>query len=456
MPLARRTFMQGLVSASAMGIGGISCSAPRPVGGGTPPSPSPQGSAIEHIVVLTMENRSFDHFLGWLPNAEGWLTKDPGLTYTNSSGQSYPPQNLAGDYTGCGHPVPDNSYGTPNQTAYDGGKMDGFLRVSGNDIYSIGYYLGAEMPFVEALAQAYTVCDHWFAPILAETFPNRMFLWAAQTDRLTNSLSLSSLPTIFDRLSSAGVSHHYYFNNVPFLGLWGLKYLTSTSLFSAFLNAASSGKLPSVSFVDPRFTELDDGLGNDDHPHSDIRNGDAFLSKVFHAVATGPKWANTVLVVTFDEWGGFFDHVPPPLAVPANSIDTDLVNGKVLLGFRVPAIIVSPFTRGTNQVDAAVYDHTSILKLIEWRFGLAPLTPRDTAANNPATNFNFASPMLQVPALPQPATVPGLPCFAQGLLGARAQPQVTAETAPKSEFGALKNTPAVQDWLSRPNFKRAK
>ncbi len=252
------------------------------------------------------------------------------------------------------------------------------------------------------------------------------------------------------------MSHRYYFNNVPFLGLWGLKYLTSTSLFSEFLSAASSRNLPSVSFVDPRFTELDDGLGNDDHPHSDVRNGDAFLSKVFHAIATGPKWASTVLVVTFDEWGGFFDHVAPPFAVPANHIDTYLVNGQVLLGFRVPTIIASPFTRGTNQVDGTVYDHTSILKLIEWRSGLAPLTPRDSAANNPAANFNFASPALQVPALAQPGTVVGLPCFLQRVAGANAQPAVTAETAPESAFGALKNTATVQDWLSRANFKGAK
>ncbi len=175
MRVARRTFMRGLLGTSVMGMGGIACSAPRPVGGGNPPAPTPQASAIQHIVVLTFENRSFDHFLGWLPNAEGWLTKDPGLTYTNSSGQSYAPQNLRGDYTGCGHPVPNSAYGAPNQTAYNGGKMDGFLRVPGNDTYSIGYYLGAGDAFPGAFAQSYTVCDHWFAPILAETFPNRMF-----------------------------------------------------------------------------------------------------------------------------------------------------------------------------------------------------------------------------------------------------------------------------------------
>ncbi len=440
---------------SLMGMGGAAgCSTRTPVGPIPPaPPPAPEASPIEHIVVVTMENRSFDHFLGWLPNAEGWLTKDPGVTYTNASGQTYPPQNLGTDYTGCGHPVPNNSYGTPNLTAYDNGKMDGFLRVSGNDIYSIGYYTAADMPFLAAFAQAYTVCDHWFAPILAETYPNRMFLWAAQTDRLSNTLSLSSLPTIFDRLSAAGVSHGYYFSNIPFLALWGIKYLSSTSLFSDFLGDAASGKLPAVSFVDPKFTELDDGLGNDDHPHSDIRNGDAFLSQVFHAVSSGPNWASTVLIVTFDEWGGFFDHVAPPLAVPANQVDKNLINGQVLLGFRLPAIIASPFTRGANRVDSTVYDHTSILKLIEWRFGLAPLTPRDAAVNNPGTNFNFSSPDAALPSLPQPATVTGVPCFLQGLAGANAKTQAAPNGAPMTEFGALKNTQGVRTWLQNPKFK---
>lgn len=428
----------------------MGCSGRKPVGP-PPPAPSPEASQISHIVVVTMENRSFDHFLGWLPNAEGWLTKMPGLTYTNASGQSYAPQNLGTDYTGCGHPVPNNSYGTPNLTAYDNGKMDGFLRVPGNDVYSIGYYTAVAMPFLAAFAQAYTVCDHWFAPIAAETYPNRMFLWAAQTDRLTNTLSLSSVPTIFDRLSAAGISHQYYFNNLPFLALWGVKYLESSSLFSGFLNDAASGKLPAVSFVDPRFTEFDDGLGNDDHPHSDIRNGDAFLPQVFRALSSGPGWGSTVLIVTFDEWGGFFDHVAPPLAVPANQVDKNLINGQVLLGFRVPTIIASPFTRGANRVDPTPYDHTSILKLIEWRFGLAPLTPRDAAMSNPAMNFNFSSPdpSLPSPPLPQPGTVTGLPCFLEGLAPKATKPS----GAPMTEFGALKNMQSVRTWLQHPRFR---
>lgn len=454
----RRSFLQVLLGTSLSAPG---CVAKRPIPTPIPPPapapgslPPPQQSGIDHIIVVVMENRSFDHFLGWLPHANTWTSEQPGLSYTDNSGKTYPPQNLGSDYTGCGHPVPNNSYGTPNQTAYDGGKMDGFLRVPGNDVYSIGYYSAADIPFLAALAQAYTTCDHWFAPILAETFPNRMFLWAAQADRLSNTLSLSGLPTIFDRLSSAGVSHRYYFGNVPFLSLWGLKYLLSSALFSDFLGDVASGNLPAVSFVDPKFTEFDDGLGNDDHPHSDIRNGDAFLSQVFHAVASGPKWNSTALIITFDEWGGFFDHVAPPLAIPANNVDTDLINGRVLLGFRLPAIIASPFTRANNRVDSTVYDHTSILKLIEWRWNLQPLTARDAVANNPAVNFNFPSHDASVPALPEPGTVPARPCILSGLTS-KAQPSV-AQPPAGTAFAALANTQNARGWLNHPNFQKAK
>src|SRR5207249_11000394 len=137
------------------------------------------------------------------------------------------------------------------------------------------------------------------------------------------------------------------------------------------------GQLPAVSFVDPRFTIVDDGVGNDDHPHSDIRRGDAFLAQAFGAVASGPDWPTTVFIVTFDEWGGFFEHVAPPRAAAPNRVDPDIVDGKALLGFRVPTVVASPFTRGDAgrpRVDHNVYDHTSVLKLIEWRWKLAPLT----------------------------------------------------------------------------------
>jgi phospholipase C len=453
--------MQGLLNnTSLITVGstvGCAPSVPAPPSPLPPPSPNPalpdpQHSGIEHVVVVTMENRSFDHFLGWLPRAEG---RPSGLSFKDASGAAHPAYPLTGDYQGCGHPVPDNSYGTPNVTAYHGGKMDGFLRVPGNDIYSIGYYQAGDIPFLAAFAQAFSTCDHWFAPILAETFANRMFMWSAQTDRLSNSFSVTSLPTIFDRLQTAGVSHRYYFGNVPFLALWGLKYLFAGAFLSEFFEDVASGSLPALSFVDPKFTVLDDGLGNDDHPHSDIRNGDAFLSQVFHAVASGPKWGSTVLIVTFDEWGGFFEHVAPPRVVAPNKIDTNLVNGEALLGFRVPTVIASAFTRGANKVDATVYDHTAILKLIEWRWGLTPLTLRDASSQigNPAVGFNFTSPDASVPELPAPSTVTARPCF-EHRATANVQPSTAAQQQPASEFGALGRTQLVRDWLNHPRFKQ--
>ena len=368
-----------------------------------PNLPIPANSGIEHIVVVTMENRSFDHFLGWLPNADG---KQVGLRYTDSTGVSHPTHSLSGDYTGCPHPDPDHSY-VGARVEYDQGLMDGFLRAGSNDVFSIGYYGQKDLPFYATLARNYTTCDRYFAAILGPTFPNRLFLHAAQTDRLDDSTSFTSLPTIWDRLAGAGVSARYYFSNVPFLALWGVKYLGISSLYEEFLLAASTGTLPAVSFVDPRYTILDDGTGNDDHPHADIREGDLFLYRTFQAVAKGPKWANTVFIVNFDEWGGFFEHVVPPRATAANNVDTDLMNGKALLGLRVPTVVASPFSRGNladPRVSALVFDHTSVLKLIEWRWGLAPLTPRDasTDVNNLAYALNFRQPDATVPSLPEP------------------------------------------------------
>ena len=174
--------------------------------------------------------------------------------------------------------------------------------------------------------------------------------------------------------------------------------------------------------MDPKYTILDDGTGNDDHPHADIREGDKFLCKTFEAVANGPKWANTVFIVNFDEWGGFFEHVAPPRATAANQVDTDTVDGKTLLGFRVPTVIASPFTKGIPSnpaVNSMVFDHTSVLKLIAWRWGLAPLTPRDASSgiSNLANALNFANPDATVPTLPVPsAPLIAAPCL-QNLFG---------------------------------------
>jgi len=362
-----------------------------------------------------MENRSFDHLLGWLPTADG---RQAGLSYEDSAGQQHDTYALAPDFTGCGHPDPDHSY-NGGRTEYAGGAMDGFLRAD-QDEYAIGYYEEADRPFFSALARHYTTLDRSFCSILGPTFPNRMFLHAAQTDRLTNTLTVSALPTIWDRLAEAGVSGRYYYANVPFLALWGTRYQSISRSYTQFLIDAATGALPAVSFIDPRYTLLDTGLGNDDHPHADVRAGDAFLSHTFRAVARGPAWPSTVFIVTYDEWGGFFDHVPPPRAAAPNAADPDLVDGKALLGLRIPTVIASPFTRGfaaLPRVRHDVFDHTSILKLIEWRWSLDPLTARDGSSDvgNLAAALVFDRPAVRIPPLPVVSPPPVQACFGNGL-----------------------------------------
>jgi phospholipase C len=414
----RRQFGQTALLAGGAALFGKALSrvgaAPGVLAQGLPSLPSPELSGIEHIVTVSMENRSFDHFFGWLPNADG---QQAALTYLDSNGVAHPAHSLSGDNTGCPAPDPDHSYAGA-RVEYNGGAMDGFLRAGSNDLYSIGYYGENDIPFYASLARNYTACDRYFSAILGPTFPNRMFLYAAQTDRLNDSIALSTLPTIFDSLATANVSHAYYFNNVPYLALWGIKYAGIAKTYHQFQQDAANGTLPAVSFLDPRYTVLDDGTGNDDHPHADIREGDRFLYDVFEAVSKGPGWSSTVLIINFDEWGGFFDHVAPPRAQAANPLDTDIVDGKTLLGFRVPIVIASPFSAGnpaSPTINSLVFDHTSVLKLIEWRWNLAPLTPRDASGdvNNLAYVLDFNNPQTGVPTLPKPHT-PWFarPCFA--------------------------------------------
>src|SRR5438105_14494057 len=186
-----------------------------------PAVPDPAASGLEHIVLVTLENRSFDHFLGWLPGADGRQT---GLSFPDRNGVLQSTYPLAPDFQGCGRSNPDHSY-DGSRVAYDGGACDGWLRAGANDSLAIGYYARNDLSFLGAAAPAWTTCDRYFAAIMAETAPNRIYQHAAQADRLSDSLHLCNLPTIWDRLSAHGVRGHYYFSDLPILALWGLKYV---------------------------------------------------------------------------------------------------------------------------------------------------------------------------------------------------------------------------------------
>jgi phospholipase C len=401
--IQRRTFLRSALGATAAAFFSSCDTFRSPLVANLP---SPERSGIDHVVVVMMENRSFDHFLGWLPTADG---KQGGLSYTDQTGAIHSTYHLAGDFTGCGHIQPDHSY-QGGRIQYDAGKMDGFLR-SGSDTFSIGYYQGEDLTFFGAMARQYTTLDRYFCSFMGPTLPNRIFLHSAQTDRLSNASDKCELKTIWDNLGKAGVSARCYSPLLEFL--WGSAYADITYSYADYLNDAASGQLPAVSFVDAPYSPLT-GVA-DDHPFADIRNGDAFLCQMYHALANSPCWPNSVLVVTFDEWGGFFDHVPPPRVIAPNTADTDIIDGRALLGFRVATVIVSPFSMGSPlfpRVNSTVFDHTSALKLIEWRWNLPPLTARDASAEigNLANALDFASPRTQLPVLPVVAPVPRSPC----------------------------------------------
>lgn len=399
----------------------------------------PNPGEIGHIVVVMMENRSFDHFLGWVPNSDGIQA---GLTYSDTGGGTADTHTLAPDYQGCSNANPNHSY-CGGRYEWNDGASDGWLFdceslcggscVSGcpcptdpicwipgeeqaNDTYAIGYYSRQDLPFYSGVADNWTVCDHYFAPIMASTWPNKIYQYAADTDRVINQLDKGTdcipdfvtLPTIFDRLSDAGLTARYYFGDVPFVALWGTRYLPIARPISEFYEACAAGNLPNVAYVDPRFLSEGNGTSCDDHPKADVRCGQAFLNRIYNAITSSPNWSNTVLVIHYDEWGGFFDHVDPDDPDGDGQSDTPAINGTMaqslvdtnhpgLRGFRVPCIVVSPWA-ARGVVADGIYDHASVLRMIEWNWALTPLTIRDANANNLADVLTLTNPNVSAPA----------------------------------------------------------
>lgn len=202
-----------------------------------------------------------------------------------------------------------------------------------------------------------------------------------------------------------------------------------------FFADCRDGSLPQVAFVDGAFLSEATGTGPDDHPFGDIRAGEAFLNQIYAAVTTGPAWERTVLFINFDEWGGFFDHVPPPAASipPASRVAGD---SDGLRGFRTPALLVSPFAR-RGHTSHVLYDHTSVLRMIEWRWSVEPLTVRDRTANNPALELDFTSPRLEAAVYPVPP-VSGALC--------PANPGLIATTAAAPHWERLQDLASQFGW----------
>jgi len=418
-PMTRRTFLG--MAAGAAGVAGASlagCSAAksssattmvprRPTAAtpghvGLPPNPSaPVGSdqlpQFDHLVVVMMENHSFDNAIGVLGRGDGFtIAADGSPTATNPDGHG-------GLVHAFAMPTPCQLPNQPTQTwnashqQYDDGTNEGFV-VSASGPVAMGYFTAKDLPFSYSLAGTFPIADRWFCSVLAQTFPNRRYLLAGTSLGLIDDSLLMTLPpngTILQQLERHGISWRDYSSNVPGIGVWpGL--LSQPAMtrgivsIESFFRDCAAGTLPSCSFVDPNFSTT-----SEENPQ-DVQFGDAFLAKVVNAVMAGPKWSKTLLIWTYDEHGGYFDHVPPPSAPEPDEVPPALVAGDVpgsfnRFGFRVPSGVVSPFAK-EDFVSHTVYDHTSILKLIETKWNLPALTRRDAAANSPLDMVDFDAP----------------------------------------------------------------
>ncbi|HMC08976.1 MAG TPA: alkaline phosphatase family protein, partial [Actinomycetota bacterium] len=401
---SRRTLLKGMAAGAGLALAGplarfgsgVASGAGTRTGAlaapGSLPFPHlPPGTdtlpAIDHIVVLMMENHSFDNYFGMLGRGDGFRLGPDGMPTSSNP-------DAAGNRVRAYH-APDlcQNHGGVSQSwnashrAWDNGANDGFVIASSPQ--AIAYYRAEDLPFYYGLAGTFPVCDRYFSSVLAQTYPNRRFLMAGTALGQVGdpAPSLTDAPpngTIFDRLDDHGISWKNYFVDLPTTALFPYQLTKSPGKVlpvAAFLLDASLGTLPAVSLVDPQSS-----VASEESPQ-DIAFGAAYASAIVHAVLTGPAWPRTVLIFTYDEGGGYYDHVPPPAAVPPDAIPPaihvppDLPGGYDHYGFRVPTVIVSPWAR-PNYVSHEVHDHTSILKLIETKWNLPALTYRDANAND--------------------------------------------------------------------------
>ncbi len=354
---------------------------------------------IDHVIILIQENRAFDHYFGRMPqyghtDVDG--IPDDYINRDGSGGFVSPGQAT----TTCISPDTPHSW-TASHRAWNDGGMDGFFieaSSGGNDgRRAISWYDETQLPFYYWLYSNFSMADRWFAPVLGPTWPNRDFIYAATSDGRMDNNQAITVPTLFDALTAAGVGWGIYVDGAPRQACIG--YTRGTpGVFStnAFFAALADGSLPSVSFID--------GTGShDEHPPNDIQLAEDWVRSVYLAVTSSPLWPSTAFIFTYDEGGGFFDHVPPPEACPPTP---ELALDFSQLGVRLPAVVISPYSR-PGYVSHEVHHSTSITRFVEMLFDLPALTGRDANADALLDMFDFSSPQLLDPPENPPAAGTG-------------------------------------------------
>lgn len=341
---------------------------------------------IDHIVVLMMENRSFDHILGYL-KLKGGVAVDgleAGMSNTHA-GETYKVHHLSSTKLRDAQDPAHGGKDVVEQLANgNGGFVSNFARTRVGETPGVvmGYHNGADLPVYDHLVREYAVCDRWFCSVGGATWPNRLYAAAGRAagSKDNRRKPLYDMPSFVRQLDAAKKSWRWYAHEyVGTLRLIDSKYRLghfdrfryfdkrTAALGRSFIEHAAAGDLAAVSWIDPNFVDFDlfgPAGSNDDHPPSDLRAGQELVLKLYNAVTGSPNWKKTLLVITYDEHGGFFDHVSPPAAADDRPAFRRY-------GVRVPAIVVSPWIkRGT--VSSTVFDHASVIKTILLRFCKLP------------------------------------------------------------------------------------
>jgi phospholipase C len=394
---------------------------------------------IEHIVVLMMENHSYDNKLGMLrrPGANGFRLGRDGLPTATNPYANGDVQHAFRMPTTCQNGTVTQEWAA-SHIQYDNGKMDGFVITSGAE--SMGYWQEEDQPFYYSLAREFPIGDAYHCSVLGQTYPNRRYLLAAtsigQTDDTTPNLTdYPPNGTIYDQLDAHGITWKDYYTDLASTELYPPLYLknvgTKVVPIAGFFTDAAAGTLPAYSLVEPNYSTQ-----SEEDPQN-IAVGEAFAASVINAVIDGPAWDRTLLLWTYDEHGGYYDHVPPPAAVPPDNIAPVVLAGESAYdgfgryGFRVPFALVSPWAR-RHHVSHVVYDHTSMLKLVETKWNLPALTYRDANANAPLDMLDLCRPSFaEPPRLAQPLSVSDPGSLACSVTGPGTIPPPGSVTGPR-------------------------
>jgi phospholipase C len=387
------------------------------------PAGTPTMPQIEHIVVLIMENHSFDNLLGMVPHRIPARKDVDGLAVKKGKFLNFN-RDARGHRVFAAHAgTPCQFDGIPTQSwnashmSFNNGRNDGFVRASGP--VAMRFWDNRDLPFTYSLVEHFPFGERFFCSVLAQTDPNRRFFFTGTASGLivTNTGESLHLPaangTIFDRLDEHELDWGIYYQDLPsWLLIPGVANPPGRGerqhKFPQFFTDVAAGKLPQFTFLDPNY-----GTTSEENPQ-DVQVGEEFVASVVHALMSAPTWKNTALFLTYDEHGGYYDHVPPPRAIKPDSIPPILSPGDVpgrydRYGFRIPSIVVSPWAKA-GYTSHIVQDLTSLTAFIERKWNLPAMTFRDANAVPMTDYFDFRK-----PAFLKPPRLAGAPGLAPGL-----------------------------------------